>query len=423
MHPFARYSSAIAVCGALSTIAGAQTCNTADRSVLLLLDMSGSMNAPLPSGETRVAVAKRAAKGVAALLPEKAQLSLRLYGDQSPAARKNCQDTQLVVPFGPAGAQGDPIARKIDEARAQGYTPIAYALQQAANDFAADSKNRVIVLVSDGKETCHGDPVVAAKALATKGIVIHAIGFIVDTAARMQLQSIARVSGGKYFDAPHGPELPNTLKEAFAACKQVAVLQPPRPVPGKLRTTSAVYSYAVYNAETGEKVATLDRMTLEASLPAGIYEVQFGPSRWKGIEVRAGETTTIDPATVRLSPTTGAEILDSETGASHGRFDRANPAQTVMPGLYDIKFSRTQMRFVKIDGGKETEIKLATIQLESGLKWQKGARVVNAEGAEVFRFDAVTYEAVLPPGDYVVEIDDTKHPVKGEAGTVVRVQK
>jgi len=33
-----------------------------------------------------------------------------------------------------------------------------------------------------------GDPALAAKALAAKGITVHTVGFIVDTAARGQLQ-------------------------------------------------------------------------------------------------------------------------------------------------------------------------------------------------------------------------------------------
>ena len=52
--------------------------------------------------------------------------------------------------------------------------------------------------MSDGKETCKGDPVLAAKALAAKGITVHTVGFIVDTAARGQLQHIAQVTGGTY---------------------------------------------------------------------------------------------------------------------------------------------------------------------------------------------------------------------------------
>ena len=121
----------------------------------------------------------------------------------------------------------------MDGAKAQGYTPIAYSLGQAANDFPADAKERVIVLVSDGKETCQGDPVVAAKALAAKGITVHTVGFIVDTAARGQLQAIARATGGTYFDAPVGPELPDTLKSALNACKKRVVTLPPKPQPGQ----------------------------------------------------------------------------------------------------------------------------------------------------------------------------------------------
>jgi len=398
-----------------------QTCNTADRSVLLLLDLSGSMNAALPGGEPRVSVARRAVKGVAELLPGEAQIGLRVYGAQSPPARKNCQDTHLAVPFGPASKQGELIGKVIEETRAQGYTPIAYSLQQAANDFPADAKQRVIVLVSDGKETCQGDPVVAAKALAAKGFVVHTIGFIVDTAARMQLQAVARATGGAYFDAPVGPELPNTLKAAFAACRQVAAA-PKRPGPGTLRTTSAVYPLPVFNSETGERVGALTRVELAVKVPAGIYEVQFGPSRWKGIEVRAGEVTTINPGEVRLNPTTVAEIIDSETGESFGRFDAANARVTVMPGLYDLKFRRITWRHLKIDGGKTTELRPVTVQLPSGLKWKKTARVVTKDGTEAFRFDAVTYRAILPPGGYVVEIDDAKYPFKGEEGTVIEVR-
>jgi Ca-activated chloride channel family protein len=182
--------------GVQATAALAQSCNTADRSVLLILDASGSMNARLPNGETRIAVAQRAIKGVAGFVPAEAQLSLRMYGAQSAARQKNCQDTHLAVPFGAASSSGGAITTSVDGAKAQGYTPIAYSLGQAANDFPAGAKERVIVLVSDGKETCQGDPVVAAKELAGKGITVHTVGFVVDTAARGQLQAIAGATGG-----------------------------------------------------------------------------------------------------------------------------------------------------------------------------------------------------------------------------------
>src|SRR3954451_17519580 len=117
----------------------APSCNTADRSVLLILDASGSMNAKLPNGETRIAVAQRAIKGVAGFVPGQVQLSLRMYGAQSAAAQKNCQDTHLAVPFGAASAAGADVTASVDAAKAQGYTPIAHSLGQAAKDFSAAS--------------------------------------------------------------------------------------------------------------------------------------------------------------------------------------------------------------------------------------------------------------------------------------------
>jgi hypothetical protein len=373
--------------------------------------------------------AQRAIKGVAGFVPAQAQLSLRMYGAQSAAREKNCQDTHLAVPFGPASSAGGVIATTVDGAKAQGYTPIAYSLGQAANDFSTDAKERVIVLVSDGKETCKGDPAVAAKALAAKGITIHTVGFIVDTAARGQLQAIARASGGTYFDAPVGPELPETLKQALNACKTRVVTLPPKPQPGKLRTTSATWltSHAVLNAETGQKVGEFNSSHREIALPAGIYEVKFGPASWKGIEVRPGETTTIDPGVLKVEVSNPsvhihADVVDSETGEKHGSFTPVSSSVTLMPGVYDLRFRKAEMRFVKIDGGKTTTLRLVAVILAPGLKWKAARITTTQDGTEVFRFDAVTSRAALPPGDYIVEIDGNKLPFPATEGEVLEVK-
>ena len=400
-----------------------QTCNTAERSVLLILDSSGSMNARLPNGETRIAVAQRAIKGVAGSIPAKGQVSLRLYGSQSPSREKNCQDTNLSIPFAAAETNGAAIASAVDRVKAQGYTPIAYSLQRATADFPADAKERVIVLVSDGKETCQGDPVVAAKSLAAEGIPVHTVGFVVDTAARGQLQNIARITGGTYFDAPVGPELPDTLKQALSACKQRIATIPPTPVPGKLRTTSAVIPLKIFESETGKPVGQLDRASMQINLPAGIYEVRFSKGSWKGLEVRPDQITTIEPAELRIENRVGVvRILDAETDEEHGRIDAANAAATIMPGLYNLRFGKAEWPFVKVDGGRTLTLKAAMVRLDGSIKWQKRARVVTEDGTEVFRFDAVSKRAALPPGEYIVEIDDQKIPFNATEGEVLDVK-
>ena len=58
-----------------------------------------------------------------------------------------------------------------------GQTPIAYALNQAADDFSTLQGERALVLVTDGIESCGGDPVQAARDLREQGIKVHLIGF------------------------------------------------------------------------------------------------------------------------------------------------------------------------------------------------------------------------------------------------------
>jgi hypothetical protein len=91
-----------------------------------------------------------------------------------------------------------------------------------------------------------------------------------------------------------------------------------------------------------------------------------------------------------------------------------------MPGLYDLRFRATEWRFIKVEGGRTTELKPVQVKLGGDLKWQK-ARVTQ-DAREVFRFDAVTRQAVLPPGDYVVEVDDNKFPFPASEGEVFEVQ-
>lgn len=75
-------------CAALSVLpAYAQ-----DRSVALVLDASGSMKAALPDRTTRMDAAKTAVARLVATLDLRTRLALRIYGDQSPTAKKDCKD-------------------------------------------------------------------------------------------------------------------------------------------------------------------------------------------------------------------------------------------------------------------------------------------------------------------------------------------
>jgi Ca-activated chloride channel family protein len=134
------------------------------RSIALILDASGSMNAKLAGGQTRLEAAKAAVAAFVEKLDPKTRLSYRAYGHQSPTKDKNCRDTELLVDFGAAGSNKQAILAKTQDVKAQGYTPITHVIQLAAADVGKEPGARAVVLVSDGKETCEGDPCAAAKA-------------------------------------------------------------------------------------------------------------------------------------------------------------------------------------------------------------------------------------------------------------------
>ena len=172
--------------------------------VLLLLDVSGSMNEKISSGGTKFAAAKRALRDVADALPAGTQVGLRVYGseiaepkDENPKA---CTDTELVLPIGPLNKAK--MNDAVDSFTAKGETPIAYSLQQSVKDFRGDGK-RVLVLISDGEETCVKDPCPTAKKLAKSGVDLqfNAIGLDVGAKARQQLQCITKAGDGNYYDA------------------------------------------------------------------------------------------------------------------------------------------------------------------------------------------------------------------------------
>jgi hypothetical protein len=99
------------------------------RSIALILDASGSMNARLAAGGSRIDAAKSAVAAFVEKLDPKVRLSYRAYGHQSPTRAKNCKDTELLVGFEAAGANKDAVLAKTKDVKAQGYTPITYVIE------------------------------------------------------------------------------------------------------------------------------------------------------------------------------------------------------------------------------------------------------------------------------------------------------
>jgi Mg-chelatase subunit ChlD len=206
-------------CAALEVMAlndGRPAISFNDRAVEIVVDASKSMWGQI-DGQSKMEIAKTTLEEVSYWLPEDLDLALRAYGNTSSSDNNNCADSSLLVPFGERNREY--VRHAIAGLRPTGQTPIAYALNQAAGDFGSLQSDRTLVLVSDGIESCGGDPVTAAYALRQQGIVVHLIGFGLGNAAEedaASLQAVANASGGRYVTAGSAEELKAALAETVA---------------------------------------------------------------------------------------------------------------------------------------------------------------------------------------------------------------
>ena len=213
-----------ASCAALevaATKAGRPVVSLSDRSVQIVVDASRSMWGRM-DGAPKMSVAKDILHDVSYWFPEDLDLALRAYGSTSPSDSNNCADSRLLVPF--AAENREPIRQAIAGLRPLGQTPIEYALRQAGNDFGSAQDDRAVVLVTDGIESCGGDPVRAAHDLRAQGIKVHVIGFGLGSVADedwASLQAIADASGGHYVTARSAEELKTALEQTVATSYSV----------------------------------------------------------------------------------------------------------------------------------------------------------------------------------------------------------
>jgi hypothetical protein len=125
--------------------------------------------------------------------------------------RASCA-TDLAVPLAPLdpAAMADIIAAL--DVQASVKTPLAAAIRKVADDLATVTGPRIVIVVSDGQESCGGNPTKAVKALRAGGVdvTLNIVGMGLDKQARKGIAKLAKLGGGTYFDArdPDQLELP-----------------------------------------------------------------------------------------------------------------------------------------------------------------------------------------------------------------------
>ncbi len=138
--------------------------------IQLVLDASGSMAQSI-GNETKIQAARRAMERIIDTLPNNPDLNVgfRVFGHEGDGTEaqkaRSCQSTALLVPV--QGVNKELLRQQTQAWQPAGWTPISLALQKAGEDFRPGKNVRnAIIMVTDGEETCGGDPCAVAKALA-----------------------------------------------------------------------------------------------------------------------------------------------------------------------------------------------------------------------------------------------------------------
>jgi hypothetical protein len=260
--------------GGLRIDAGSLTKEKRSKNLEIILDESGSMKLPLGKS-TRIATAKAVLKDVLTKLPDDLNVGLRVYANRYASRdKRTCTDTQLVAPI--EKLDRGKISGIVNGTTPRGETPLVYSVMQAADDLKAKGGGS-IVLVTDGEESCGGDPVAAGQKLKASGIdaTLDIVGFtLTGQQVAAQLTKFAEATGGHYYTAQN--------QAALSSALTIATLD-------KLPFTA-------YDA-AGKAVASGEVGGESVDLPPGQYKIVVNAGDLKatanGVVITKGKDTTL----------------------------------------------------------------------------------------------------------------------------------
>jgi hypothetical protein len=189
------------------------TATAAGNAVEIILDASGSMLQKI-GAQRRIDIARQTlTKLTSSTIPAGTPFAMRVFGREV----NSCQ-TDLFIPLGPLDAAkvGGQIAKL--EAKNGAKTPIGASLAKVAEDLATVKGERVVVLLTDGEETCDGDPAAEIEKLQKAGVNVRVsiVGFAIDDPKlAVTFWQWAKSGGGAFFEANDAAALSNAMAQAL----------------------------------------------------------------------------------------------------------------------------------------------------------------------------------------------------------------
>ncbi|MHA3725060.1 VWA domain-containing protein [Leucobacter sp. HY1910] len=191
--------------------------------LIMVLDLSGSMNEEDGTGLIKLTGAKKAVSNAIRSLPAAQPFGLWQY----PGGTSDCSAGSFeITPAKITDLAG--TIRQVDSLIAEGGTPTGPALQATVDQLKSTGTTQAtLVLVSDGESNCGEPPCAVTEQIIEDGfdVTVHAVGFRVSEAGREELDCIASVTGGKYVDVDDSDELNNEIRDMTRAKLHIEVAE------------------------------------------------------------------------------------------------------------------------------------------------------------------------------------------------------
>jgi len=444
--------------------------STSPAELIFILDASGSMWGQI-EGENKITIAKKVLVDLIGELPDETNVGLIAYGHRD---KGDCEDIETVVPPGPADKTL--LTEKIEAINPKGKTPITGSVTRAFDILRSKESSATVILLSDGLETCGGDPCKTVREAKESGInfVMHVVGFDVSKEDVSQLECAAQAGGGLYMSAGNAGELSDALDTAveLPVDSPAGRLSVKVTADGKLRDSTV----NVIDAGSGELAAGGRTYESEETnprimpLPDGTYDIEVIPLGIDGakkqviqgvvienggliekavdfgfgeLSVKVTRNGSLSDATVSVYE---AGTRNSVAGGRTYTGPESNPKKiSIGPGVYDVSIGSVEMtdkpsrvfENIEINAGETTE---RTVEFSSGVLSVGALSENGLVDATVNVKEAKTGESVaggrtyakpesnpkqfmLSPGAYVVTVNALKLEEKPSRSFEVEVKE
>ncbi|EMY71427.1 vWA domain-containing protein [Leptospira vanthielii] len=179
---------------------------------VFILDASGSMSEKW-DGKTRMAVAKEKLLQLLGGLPKDVSVGLVAYGNRI----AGCSSARLYHPIQKGAASV--VSQKISSIVPAGSTPIAQTLSVVGEYLLNDLQETEIIFISDGVESCEGDPKSVLYQLKQSGkkFRLQVLGIDIDPKGEEDLKRLSILGDGNYYPLKRPEDYDSSFQRIFFA--------------------------------------------------------------------------------------------------------------------------------------------------------------------------------------------------------------